>query len=449
MKYLDVVKHVVKKSRWGSYFFSPFPKSVLYTSVYSNIVHLCAQKDAGKSESVDTALRERMKHVLEEALLHIPWYRDNVRVDPRSITLENVYEKLEEFPYLTKKIVMNNWNSFLNEKYSIRQLKTGSTEGTTGEGLLIASSRREIGMQKAFHEYWMRDIHFDFLKTRILRFGLYGLRSVSLSPVQRCGNCLLVSPMHLIKDWFKPIYDECVKFSPEVIHAYPTLLYLFARYVNENNLPPIKVQGLLLTSDVFLYYHYMNFKKAFGNPRIYGSYNMSEHVALGKAVVNEADKTIGYQLDNLYAYNENLKDKYGNHEIVGTSYWNEAMPFIRYRTQDFGKINDTGFIKSLDGRGGAFLTTKTGYKVSGISFLVLEDYVWNYVEAVQIVQHERGKLVICIVPRPDYTDEIGEKIILNLEQKNPGLFDYAVRLVEEMIKGRSTKVNSVIVDINE
>lgn len=153
----------------------------------------------------------------------------------------------------------------------------------------------------------------------------------------------------------------------------------------------------------------MNFKKAFGNPRIYGSYNMSEHVALGKAVVNEADKTIGYQLDNLYAYNENLKDKYGNHEIVGTSYWNEAMPFIRYRTQDFGKINDTGFIKSLDGRGGAFLTTKTGYKVSGISFLVLEDYVWNYVEAVQIVQHERGKLVICIVPRPDYTDEIGEK----------------------------------------
>lgn len=449
MKYLNVVKHVVKKSRWGSYFFRPFPKSLLYTPVYSNIVHLCTQKDAGKSEYVDTVLRDRMKHVLEEALLHVPWYRDNVGIDPQSITLENVYEKLSEFPYLTKKIVMNNWNSFINEKYSIRQLKTGSTEGTTGEGLLIASSRREIGVQQAFHEYWMKDIHFDFLKTRILRFACEGSVDISMSPIQRYGNRLLVSPTHLVKDWFKPIYDECVNFSPEVIHAYPSLLYLFARYINENNLPPVKVQGLLLTSDVFLYYHYINFKQAFGNPRIYGSYNMSEHVALGKAVVNEADKTIGYQLDNLYAYNENLRDKYGNSEIVGTSYWNEAMPFIRYRTQDFGKINDTGFIKSLDGRGQTFLTTKKRDKIAGTAVFDVESYVWNYVEAMQFVQHQRGKLIILIIPRPNYTNEIGEKIILNIEQKWPGLFDYEIRLVEEMIKGRSTKVNSVIVDINE
>ncbi len=449
MKYLDVIKHIVKKSRWGSYFFSPFPKSLLYTPVYNNIVHLCRQKEAGKLEIVDIALRKRMKHVLEEALLHIPWYRDNVGIDPQSITLENVYEKLAEFPYLTKQIVMNNWNSFINEKYSVQQLKTGSTEGTTGQGILIASSRREIGMQKAFHEYWMRDIHFDFLKTRILRIGLEGLRDISMSPIQRSGNRLLVSPVHLVKDWFKPIYDECVKFSPEVIHSYPTLLYLFARYINENNLPPIKVQGLLLTSDVFLFNHYMNFKKAFGNPRIYGSYNMSEHVALGKAMVDEGNKTIGYQLDNLYAYNENLKDKYGNYEIVGTSYWNEAMPFIRYRTQDFGKINNEGFIKSLDGRGQTFLTTKKGDKIAGISILALEDYVWNYVEAIQFVQHERGKLIIRIIPRLDYTDGIGKKIILDIEQKWPGLFDYEIHIVEEITKGRSTKVNSIIVDMNE
>ena len=143
------------------------------------------------------------------------------------------------------------------------------------------------------------------------------------------------------------------------------------------------------------------------------------------------------------------KDKYGNYEIVGTSYWNEAMPFIRYRTQDFGKINNEGFIKSLDGRGQTFLTTKKGDKIAGISILALEDYVWNYVEAIQFVQHERGKLIIRIIPRLDYTDGIGKKIILDIEQKWPGLFDYEIHIVEEITKGRSTKVNSIIVDMNE
>ena len=83
---------------------------------------------------------------------------------------------------------------------------------------------------------------------------------------------------------------------------------------------------------------------------------MSEHVALGKSIINKEEKTISYQLDNLYAYNENLEDEFGNNEIIGTSYWNEAMPFIRYKTQDFGKIDSNGFIKSLDGRGQTFLS---------------------------------------------------------------------------------------------
>lgn len=446
MKYLDVIKHVVKQSRWGSYFFCLFPKVWIYTSTYKEVINLSEQRECGKD--VEIALRRRMRNVLIEALQHVPWYRKNVEIDPKTITIENVYQKLSEFPYLTKQIVMNHWDDFINEKYSANQLKTGSTEGTTGQGVLIASSHREIGMQKAFHEYWMRGIHFDYLRTKIFRIGLDGLRDISLSPIQRSGNRLLVSPVHLVSEWFPVIYEAAVKFSPEVIHSYPTLLYLFARYINENHLPPIRVKGLLLTSDVFLWNHYINFRKAFEGAVIYASYNMSEHVALGKAVIDESLKTIGYQLDGLYAYNENFIDEYGNYEIVGTSYWNEAMPFIRYKTQDFGRIDKNGFIASLDGRGQTFLTTKQGNKISGIAILALEDYVWDYVEALQFVQRERGKLILRIVPRGNYTDEIGTKIIHDIELKWPGLFDYVVETVKKIAKGRSTKVNSIIVEMD-
>ena len=447
MKYLDAIKHIVKKSRWGSYVFSPFPKSWLYTSVYNDVIYLSRQKELGQLDIVNIALRKKMKHVLEEALLYVPWYRDNVDIDPASLTVENIYQKLEEFPYLTKQIVMNNWDNFINEKYHADKLKTGSTEGTTGQGILIANSHQEIGMQKAFHEWWLRDIKFDYLRTRIIRIGLEALRDISLTPVQRCGNRLLVSPVHLVPEWFENIYNSCVKFVPDVIHSYPTLLYLFARYINDNGLQPIKVKGLLLTSDVFLFAHYENFNRAFGSPKIYCSYNMSEHVALGKSIVNEEQKTISYQLDNLYAYNENLEDEFGNYEIVGTSYWNEAMPFIRYKTQDFGKIDSSGFIKSLDGRGQTFLTTKKGNKISGIAILALEDYVWNYIDSLQFVQKEKGKLIIKIEPKKNYTQEVGKRIVDDIELKWPELFDYEINIVREISKGRSTKVNSIIVDM--
>ena len=129
MKYLDAIKHIVKKSRWGSYIFSPFPKSVLYTSVYNDVIYLSSQKELGKLDIVYVALRMKMMHVLEEALLHVPWYRDNVAIDPASLTLENVYQKLEEFPYLTKQIVMNSWGDFINERYRPDKLKTGFKRG--------------------------------------------------------------------------------------------------------------------------------------------------------------------------------------------------------------------------------------------------------------------------------------------------------------------------------
>ena len=115
--------------------------------------------------------------------------------------------------------------------------------------------------------------------------------------------------------------------------------------------------------------------------------------------------------------------------------------------EDFGKIDSSGFIKSLDGRGQTFLTTKKGNKISGIAILALEDYVWNYIDSLQFVQKEKGKLIIKIVPKKNYTQEVGKRIVDDIELKWPELFDYEINIVREISKGRSTKVNSIIVDM--
>jgi phenylacetate-CoA ligase len=447
MKYLDLVKKVVKKSKYGSYFFSMFPKSILYTESYDQVVNLHKLYRKGETTFVEIFLRERLVDVLKNALIYVPWYKNNVQIDVNSITKENVYEKLHEFPFTSKQIVMENYNDFISTKYPRSQLKIGSTEGTTGQGIMIANTRREVGVQMASFEVSSKKFKFDFIKTKTIRIGLEALKTIDEYPCQRCGNRLLVSPIHLVPKYFNMIYNDCVKFEAEAIHSYPTLLFLLAQYINDNNLEPIKVKMLQLSSDTFLWQHYKLFKKVFGSPEILCSYNMSEHVALGWAEVNETDKSIGYQLDNIYAYNENLEDEYGRKEIIGTSYWNEAMPFIRYRTQDYGVIDDKGFISHLDGRGQNYLTTKTGEKIAGISILSPEDYIWDYITAFQFVQREKGKIIIQLVTKRCYTDEIGQRMIGDMEKKWPGLFDYSVEVVDEIQRGRSTKIQSIIVEI--
>lgn len=446
MKYLETAKKIVKKSKYGSFFFSFFPKSFLYTKNYNKIVELHNLLDNGNEEIVDLHLRKRMVIVLQEALQNVPWYRKNVLIDSHNINETNVYEILNQFPFTDKKIIMDNWDDFLNEKYSKKNLKIGSTEGTTGQGILIANNRKEIGVQMASFEVASKNIHFDFIKTRTIRLGLEALKNINEYPCEIYGNRLLVSPVHLTPKWFDTIYRDCINFNTTAIHSYPTLLFLFAQYINENNLPPINVKLLQLSSDVFLWQHYIAFNKAFNYPEILCSYNMSEHVALGFSVINNEHKSIGYQLDKIYAFNENLRDEFDRFEIIGTSYWNEAMPFIRYKTQDFGEIDENNFIKSIDGRGQTFLTTKEGNKIAGISMLSPDDYIWNYILAFQFVQREVGKIIIRLVVKSTYSDDIEKKILFDMEQKWPNLFDYTIEIVDEIQKGRSTKVQSIIVD---
>ena len=70
----------------------------------------------------------------------------------------------------------------------------------------------------------------------------------------------------------------------------------------------------------------------------------------------------------------------------------------------------------------------------------------DYIDSLQFVQKERGKLIIKIIPKGNYTQEIGERIIADIELKWPGLFDYEINIVSEISKGRSTKVNSIVVE---
>lgn len=447
MNCLNFIKKIVKKTKYGSYLVAFLPKRLIYTKTYREIVELYRLARKGKDEDIDDILRNRMVSVLRNALTNVPYYRNNINISPDSINTINVYEKLSLFPYLDKSTVMENWEDFVNDKYSISHLKIGSTEGTTGQGMKIASNLREIGAHAAFIDSILYDFKYDKIKDKTVRIGLEALRGIDEYPCAIYGNRLLISPVHLVPRWFDVIYNEIKTYKPKAIHSYPTLLFLLSQYIIENNLNPLKIDLLLLASDVFLYTHKVSFDKAFENPDIVCIYNMSEHVALGVATVDDKNKRISYKLEKMYAYNENRIDDFGKSEIVGTSYWNEVMPLIRYKTKDYGIIDKSNQIGLLEGRGQNYLTTKNGDKVAGISILEPEDYFWDIMSAYQFVQKEPGKIIMRLIPKDKFTSSSQDKIIHDLEKRWPNLFDFSIEIVSELQKGNSTKVQSIIVEM--
>ena len=137
-----------------------------------------------------------------------------------------------------------------------------------------------------------------------------------------------------------------------------------------------------------------------------------------------------------------------------------AMPLIRYRTEDYGKVNEgivtcpvcgksAKTVQHLDGRKQYYLTTKYGTKFSGLS--VYTDYfIWDYVSSFQFVQNKPGEIELHIVPRDNYSQEIEMRILEAQKKKLSDWFD-SIRIIKEteIPLTKAGKRRLVVVNINK
>ena len=121
------------------------------------------------------------------------------------------------------------------------------------------------------------------------------------------------------------------------------------------------------------------------------------------------------------------------------------MPLIRYRTQDYGMIED-GVIKSLDGRSQEFLITRDGHQIPGLS-ISIDKFTWDYVDIFQVVQNEVGKIEFHIQPKKNFGDEIKKKIMHAQQEKWGGFFDIDLFVCPHIQKTSSGKTRLIVNNI--
>ncbi|MGD1060862.1 MAG: hypothetical protein ABR879_05335 [Methanomassiliicoccales archaeon] len=388
-----------------------------------------------ESEEVLRRIQSQIiSRTLRNALESVPYYKRKVRIDPSTVRPENALEILEEFPMIDKEEIMKKPSDFVSRNFNKLTLIYTTSGGSTGRGIALWKRFNEYQVGEAFIEDMWGKFGYD-KKSKILRIGADSIAPLGKPPCRIENRRLMVSPRHLNQKWLDEILNRIDEFEPDFIHSYPSCLEVLVGHLKEKN-RSLKVKGIFLASEEIkpeqLSYFYETFKT-----KISFFYGAAEHVLLGYGCYD--GESVSYHMNPLYGYAENAKDEYG-FELVGTGLWNEAMPLIRYRTQDYGKIEDGlercevcgkrwRTVFKLDGRRQYYLTTKQGTRFSGLSVRI-DKFIWDYVSTFQFVQNEPGAIELHIIPRSNLTKDV-EKRILDAQKERLSDWFEPIILVKE------------------
>ena len=432
--------------RFGVWVKSRLPKRFYYSSAYTYVLSLNKRYERpDQKEAVQRKLRCRLANYLREALEAVSYYRETVKVRPADIDESNAVDALMEFPYLHKSAVMDNKEAFLNRRFNKESLTYYTSGGSTGRGIGVWRSKEEIDIENAFVLSEWGKLGLDWEKSRIVRIGADAQKRDDEDPFKYWANRLFISTFHLHSRWMDEIYRAIIAFKPDFIWSYPSCVEILARYMEEHAKPPMRLKGILLSSETLQDHQYALFKRIFDAP-VSDLYALTERTNMAFSRESESGDGFYYRLVDTYGYSENYRDEYGNDEIVGTSYWNIAMPLIRYRTYDIGTIDENGIIRKLQGRTQDFFIDKKGRRIHAMS-INIRQCTWDFVSVFQLVQNTAGELIIRVVPNKNYTETIKEQILDNIRQAYGEFFDVELEIVGEITRTKTGKRRSIVCNL--
>lgn len=207
------------------------------------------------------------------------------------------------------------------------------------------------------------------------------------------------------------------EYQPRVMQAYSNTLALFAKFVKENRITGIRPKGIVCSAELLTAESRALIEETFGCP-VFDRYGCREFAV----IASECDRHRGMHINQENLYVESV-DEAGpaldrDGEIVITDLRNFAMPMIRYRIRDVGRVlsescdcgRGLALMKLSGGRTTDFLISTSGARVSGI---VLATYVITNLQGVrqiQFVQSAKGSVTIRVARGPDWTDALAQSL---------------------------------------
>lgn len=404
-------------------------------------------------EKIDNYQLIMLKALLEDCFLHVPYYRDVFKKKGIGLGDFRCIDHIRKMPLLDKEILRKNASKFYNERFNKHRLHSIHTTGTTGTPLKILCDSAARQKNYAFYHRFLSLAGINYLGRKATLGGRIVVSPKQKKPpfwrINTVQKNLLFSSYHLTERNLEFYIKKLKDFKPDYIDAYPSSIYIIAKYIKENGIDGKGITKNITTSAETLFPEQRKIiEQAFG-VKVFDQYGSAE-----MAVFVGQCKEGHYHIHSDYGIVEFINDDgkiadFGEEaEIVCTSFINPVMPLIRYRIGDRAKITNKKcrcglnfpIIEALMGRKDDIIITPDGHKIGRLS-PVIKGFP---VQETQYIQTEKESVTVKIVKAPEYTKHT-ENLILNELRKRLGNsikinFEYC----NSIPRGRGGKLKTVI-----
>ena len=385
---------------------------------------------------------QRVKKIVEYAEANIPFYTDlyeNSGFDPASL---KSFDDIKRIPVVNKnKLLSYELSERSNSKRPGYLVNTGGTSGAT-LGLYIHPDH--LGNEWShMHHIWGK-IGFDPKDLKIMLTGRSEFDDGLYYDFVR--HSLSISVYTEIDQICGQLKKIIKRYQPKYIHGYPSALYEFALACRENHpdlLSSLRkcLQGGFLGSEFPARLFRETIEDIFQIPTI-SWYGHTERCILAY----EIEGSYEYTPFQTYGFAEVIEDDAGGNTLVGTSYFNQTSPLIRYDTEDqvTGFETEDGVLARFqikEGRKGEFILDKNGKKIplTGLIFGRHHE-LFNYCTHLQIHQKEPGYAAVLFVPINKYNfPDPGDLF----DSKNVEI-EFTYKMLEEPLRTSAGKVKLIV-----
>src|SRR3989344_2045740 len=389
----------------------------------------------------------QLRRLLQHTFLYVPMWRDifsGTRVSKGQI---RELGDLAAIPLTSKDTYIGRMvEEYIDNGHRFTP-RWNSTSGTSGKPFrsLLSSQYIEDTSYAGFALFrfllWNGGHFGDIASTKIAH-----IKQKTYSSPFRLG----LNYADFLKDQ-KNAYLQLAEFKPEVLMAYPSVLFDIARMMETDTTLPMLTPRYISSSGEILTPQVRSFVSEQLGAEVYNRYALEEIGVVG----TECNRHNGFHVNSESIIIE-ITDESGkplpegeHGKVIVTDLLNYNMPFIRYDTGDRGSISFAPCACGLytprlwlKSRSSAYLTFGNR-RIYRHEFIVLDELMHSVFQ-YQVVKHGENELLLRIVPGPTWKETIVEEIKKNLLSLFGGGIRISVELVSNIPKTTRGKSNLIV-----
>jgi phenylacetate-CoA ligase len=378
-----------------------------------------------------------LQNLVEIAYRDVPLYR--ALMEQRNLRPEDIQnlQDIAKLPILTKEAIRKNYPTKMIRSTGSRRYQVSSS-GSTGTNLCAQQDIETAGRLRACHLLALDWAGWSMGEPH-LQFGMTVRRGSLKSAKDFVFRCHYVSSYELTNAELDRTIGRLEEKKIEHIHGYPGSLYHLARRTLEVK-KHFRMKSVVSWGDN-LYRHYRETIERAFQRKVFDTYGCAEGISVGgQCGVQNRYHTFSTEVIVEFVNDDGIP--VGPHEmgnLILTRLHPGPMPFIRYQVGDVGIRGDDemcscgrGFVtmESIQGRDTDIIITPRGNRLIVHFFTGLLEH-FPQISQFQIRQKKHDLMTIYIVPRHDFSDEVGKKVIRTLQEKGADI-SMTIELVNEI-----------------